>query len=280
MTRDVPDRGARSRPIRRLPSARSHDEEIRGRLGERTPALFLDYDGTLTPIVADPADATLPPETRGVLRRLSDLCPVAVVSGRDLADVFGMVGLPDLFYAGSHGFDIRGPDGLREERAPGYLPDLDAAAERLRNAVEGIPGARVERKRFAVAVHYRATPRDRVSGVEEAVGRVAADTERLRLSGGKEIFELRPAVEWDKGRALLWLMDVLELDRDRWCPVYIGDDVTDEDAFRVVRDDGVALVVRGEEDDRPTRAHYALEDPDDVRAFLETLADWMAFRHG
>jgi len=267
-------------PIRQLPAASARMSEIRARLADRTPAVFLDYDGTLTPIVEDPARATLPGETRAVLRRLSDLCPVAVVSGRDLPDVFGMVDLPDLHYAGSHGFDIRGPDGLREERAPEYLPDLDAAEEEIRDLLDGIPGARVERKRFAVAVHYRATPPARVPEVEEVVRRHAEATDRLRLSGGKKIFELRPTVEWDKGRALRWLMEVLGLDTGEFVPVYVGDDVTDEDAFRALAGEGIPVVVRGEDDDRPTRADYALADPPAVHDFLEELADWLDARRG
>lgn len=264
----------RGRPIRELPSALDRTGRLRERLEDRSPAVFLDYDGTLTPIVPDPAEARLPEATRRTLRRLARACPVAVLSGRDLPDVRSLVGLSGLHYAGSHGFDIRGPGGLREERATEHLPALEEATEALAAAASDVPGARVERKRFAVAIHWRATPADDVPALEERVRDVAGGHPGLEVTGGKKIFELRPAVDWDKGRALQRLMEVLGLDPRRTCPIYVGDDVTDEDAFRFVRGaGGLAVVVRGEDDDRETRAELALEDPDAVRAFLEVLTE-------
>jgi trehalose-phosphatase len=112
----------------------------------------------------------------------------------------------------------------------------------------------------------------RLPEVEAAVDRIALAHERLRKSVGKKVFELRPRVEWDKGRALLRLMRVLGLDREDVVPVYVGDDVTDEDAFEAVMDRGLGVVVRGEDDDRPTCAHYSLARPEEIGAFLEELA--------
>src|SRR5690606_14870875 len=85
----MPDPAAR--PIRSLPSARDHRRDILTRLREARTAVFLDYDGTLTPIVPDPAQAVLSAETRSVIQRLAELCPVAVISGRDLPDVRALV---------------------------------------------------------------------------------------------------------------------------------------------------------------------------------------------
>lgn len=285
---------ADGRPIRTLPSALDRWEEIARRLSGRRLAIFLDYDGTLTPIVDDPDEALLPDATRETLRRLARRFPVAVVSGRDLADVRDRVGLEGLHYAGSHGFDIEGPD-LRRQRGEAYLPALDAAREELAERLADIPGARVERKRFAIAVHHRRTPAEREAEVAERVAEVAAAHPELRRSAGKKVHELRPDVEWDKGRALLWLLDALDLEDEDVLPVYIGDDVTDEDAFRALREraggpeprerdreggpepgdrgGGLALVVRGEDDRRSTLAGYALEDPEAVRRFLEMLLE-------
>jgi alpha,alpha-trehalase len=138
--------------------------------------------------------------------------------------------------------------------------------------VETVPGAHLERKRFALAAHFRQTPQDRVGELEEAVRRVAGNHPGLRVTGGKKIFELRPALAWDKGKALLFLLESLGLDRPDVVPLYIGDDETDEDAFGAIRDRGMGLVVRGEDDERTTAAHYVLDDADEVRTFLETLA--------
>ncbi|MDP9023357.1 MAG: trehalose-phosphatase [Actinomycetota bacterium] len=259
--------------IGELPLAVDRPQDVEAALEGREPAVFLDYDGTLTPIVEEPANATLQEETRAAIRRLARRCFVAVVSGRDLDDVRDMVGLDELHYAGSHGFETLTPHGERHQHGREFLPALDAAEQDLRGRLSGIDGAVVERKGFAVAVHYRQVSDEGVEEVEAAVDAVVTDQPQLRKTGGKRIFELRPDMDWDKGRALRWLLEELDLDRDDVVPLYVGDDVTDEDAFRELRDGGLALVVRGEDDQRPTAADYALRDPEEVRTFLQQLAD-------
>jgi alpha,alpha-trehalase len=258
--------------IQDLPSALQGLAEIAAALEGRTPAVFLDYDGTLTPIVDRPQDALLPAEARRAVEHLAARCPVAVVSGRDLDDVRTLVGVDGIYYAGSHGFDILAPDGSRHQKAREYLPALEAAEAELRPALEAIPGARLERKRFAIALHYREVSGDRTAQVEAAVDRAAAGHPELRKTGGKKVFELRPAVDWDKGKAVRWLLEVLGLDRVDVLPLYIGDDETDEDAFRAIRDRGLGIVVRGEGDERPTAARYQLGHPAEVARFLDELA--------
>lgn len=255
-----------------LPSALERLDEVEGRLRGHTPVIFLDYDGTLTPIVDDPAEAILDEAMRSAVRRLSNRCPVAIVSGRDLEDVRSRVGVDGIHYAGSHGFDIVEPDGTRHRRATEYLPALRRSQEALEEKLEGIEGTWVERKGFAVAVHFRtlADPRDE-RRVEAAVDEVAESEERLKKTGGKKIFELRPAVDWDKGRAVTWMLDTL-IDSGDPLPLYIGDDVTDEDAFRALGSRGVGIVVMGE-DERKTVATYRLADTTEVRRFLEALVE-------
>lgn len=237
--------------------------------GRRRLALFLDYDGTLTPIVERPEDAALAAETRAVLRRLAQRHSVAIVSGRDLQDVRERVGIEGLHYAGSHGFDIAGPRGSHaHEAARAAEPRLAAAADELERDTAKLAGVQVERKRFAIAVHFRrARDADR-DAVEAAVDRALARHAGLRKTGGKKIFELRPDVDWDKGRAVLWLLK--ELGLEEALPVYIGDDVTDEDAFRALARRGVGIAVQGAP--QPTAAQYTLRDPDEVRALLAGLA--------
>lgn len=240
--------------------------------GGRPPALFLDYDGTLTPIVERPEDAELSPQMRAALRRLAGRCPLAVVSGRDLDDVRERVGLDDIWYAGSHGFDLTGPGGRREAYPGGEAlrPALAGAEDLLRRRLAGIDGCRVEHKRYGVAVHYRQVAAGDVPRVRETVEAVAAAYPGLRRTGGKKVLELRPDVDWDKGRALGWLIDALGLSPE--VPlVYIGDDETDEDAFRALGPDGTGILVA--ERPRETAARYRLPDPEAVRALLETLAE-------
>jgi alpha,alpha-trehalase len=256
-----------------LPSALVSRPELAARLAGRRPAMFLDYDGTLTPIVSQPEDALLSDEMRDVLRELAGLCRVAVVSGRDRADVEPLVALDELVYAGSHGFDIKGPGGLRMEHEGGHdcLPDLDLAEQELNARIDSVRGARVERKRFAIATHYRNVADEDVPRVEAGVREVLSVHDRLRLSGGKKVFELRPDIEWDKGRAVLWLLEALALDGDDVLPFYLGDDVTDEDAFHALAGRGVGVLV-GDPAYR-TNADFKLADTSEVRLFLQELVN-------
>ncbi|MDZ7779778.1 MAG: trehalose-phosphatase [Gemmatimonadota bacterium] len=261
-----------SSSIRSLPSALARQDEIAERMAGRTPVVFLDYDGTLTPIVDDPAKATLPPGTRDAIDHLKTRCSVAIISGRTLDEVREMVGVERIHYVGSHGFEIRDPDGTLHHKGEEYLPALARSAERLERRLEDIRGTWVERKGFAVAVHYRRLEDpEQEPLVAAAVDRTAREEPSLRKTSGKKVHELRPGMEWDKGKALLWVLDVLGADADGHIPLYIGDDLTDEDAFRALADRGIGIVVEGE-DDRDTVADYSLSDPDAVRRFLEALA--------
>ena len=255
-----------------LPSALEDKDEIFRRLHEGIPAIFLDYDGTLTPIVDDPAEAKLPEKTRKVIKRLAGQYSLAIISGRDLADVRNMVGIEDIAYAGSHGFDIYGPRGQyrNQEEGKDFLPALDRAEAEVSKALQDIPGGRVERKRFAIAVHYRQVDRARLEELEKRFDEVLSHYGDLRKTGGKEIFELRPNVDWDKGTALLSLLESLYADNSRVLPVYIGDDDTDEDAFRAISERGIGIVVGTGK--RPTAAHYVLRDTDEAAQFLHELA--------
>ena len=257
--------------MRELPSALDNRKGILQRLEAGTPAIFLDYDGTLTPIVAHPAEAVLAGDMRAVLERLKEHWKVSILSGRDLNDVQKMVGIEDIIYAGSHGFDIAVPgDSYHDdEKGRDFLAALDRAEKELETALEGIPGARVERKRFAIAVHFRQVDNANIGVVEQKLNRVLAGHPELRKSTGKKIFELVPDIDWNKGKALVSLVEKLFADSAGVVPLYIGDDTTDEDAFRAIRDWGISIVVGGEE--RETTARYRLKDTNEVRAFLEDL---------
>ena len=254
-----------------LPSALEKRDEIFQRLQGNVPAIFLDYDGTLTPIVNDPAEAKMPENTRNVIRRLAEHYSVAIISGRDLKDVRTMVGIENITYAGSHGFDIATPDGQCQdlEQGKNFLPALDRAEAELPEMLQDIPGAWVERKRFAIAVHYRMVDRSKLKELEKRFDVVLSHYPDLRKTTGKEIFELRPNIDWDKGKALFFLLESLYADSSRVLPVYIGDDDTDEDAFNAISNRGIGIVVGTEK--RQTSAHYALRDTDEVAQFLHGL---------
>ena len=266
-------KNASSSPAEDVPSALERFEEIAGRVEGKGIAVFLDYDGTLTPIVEDPDKAFLSDSMKHTLIDLADKLPVAVISGRDRPDVQRLVDIEHIFYAGSHGFDIAGPDGMKTgpEKGKDFLPALDKAEKEVKNRLEDVSGAWVERKKFSIALHYRKVQDSHVPKVKQAVEETAAQHPDLRQSGGKKIFELQPKMDWHKGKALMWLLGELELDKPDVVPFYLGDDVTDEDAFRTLRDRGVGVVVM--DPPRETEAHYRLKDTHEVEEFLKKLME-------
>ena len=248
-------------------------DQLAERLAGRRPAVFLDFDGTLSPIVERPEDAAILPEARRAVERLAEAAPVVVVSGRDRADVAERVGLPDLVYAGSHGFDIAGP-GVRHE-AGGELPPLvERVAAELTEELAGVPGAQVEPKRYTVAVHYRRVAPEDLGRVEVAIRRALEANPELERAKGKMVAELRPRIDWDKGRALLYLLAALGLDGPDIVPVYVGDDVTDEDAFRALAErSGGGIGVRVADEPARTAAAWTLAGPEEVPGLLDRLRE-------
>ncbi len=238
-------------------------------------ALFLDYDGTLTPLRRHPTEATLTSAMRKVIAacaRRSDT-GVAIVSGRALADVCKIVGLPELIYVGNHGLEIEGPE-LESFRHP----DLEHYQQRmhdLTDALQGVcvPGAWVEEKHGSLTFHYREAD----GAQHESLAREART--RIQDAGFQArdahcAVEARPPVGWDKGHGVLhvlrsaygasWSEDVRT--------IYVGDDETDEDAFRVLS--GLGITFRVGSADVPTRASHQLPNVARVQALLE----WMAKR--
>ncbi len=246
-----------------------------GGLFGRPPAVFFDFDGTLSDIVDDPDAARPVAGAAEALQKLAAQCPVAVLSGRDLADVTKRVGLPGIWYAGSHGFELTAPDGKHHQNdaASAAIPILEEAAAQLRERLGSIPGVMVEHKRFGVAAHYRNASRDRVGEVAAAV-RAAGQRDALRVTTGREVIELRPDIDWDKGKTLRWVMDHLrQAPSGPLTAIYLGDDITDEDAFDTVHDDGIPILVRHNDDgDRATAALFALDNPAQAAEFTDRLA--------
>jgi trehalose 6-phosphate phosphatase len=258
-----------SEPARLPPSALDRFDEIAERLAAGIPAFFLDFDGTLAPLVERPDDAVPLPAARRAVERLAERLPVAVVSGRDREDVAARLALPNLTYAGSHGFDVAGAPGtgLRFVVGEEAAPRLKAAAAAVTARLAGVDGVGIEPKRATVAVHYRRVAAERWPRVEAAVDAVAA-AHGLRKGAGKRVWELRPDLDWDKGKAVLRLLEEMGLGDDA-VPVYVGDDVTDEDAFRALPEQGVGIRVAGEP--VATAAGWSLAGPEEVAEWLERV---------
>jgi trehalose-phosphatase len=265
-------------PIDSLPSALTSFAEVEARIDGLIPVLCLDFDGTLSPIVDEPSSACLLEGVEAVLRRLVAEVPVLVLSGRDANDVGERVGVDGILYAGSHGFDVLEAGGHHEPNAEAvaYLPHLDALEARLRAETSDIVGVVVDRKRFGVAVHDRRVAEDDFDRLWAIVNEAGQAFPMLRPMRGKRVTEFLPEIDWNKGRALLWLLGRAGYRADLAIPVCMGDDVTDEDALRAVRDRGIGIVVGT--GSRATAATYAVRDPAEVLEFLERLVAFLDTR--
>ena len=254
-----------------LPSALQSFKKIESQFKDKEVVLFFDYDGTVTPIVSHPKDAHLSEAMRNMLIKLSNQCTLAVISGRGLNDIKSRVGIKGIYYAGSHGYEIEGPS-IKMEYKPAleFVETFDALEKELREALAKVEGALVERKKFSIALHYR-----NVSKSEEYLVEIAADEAvrrypKVRKGYGKKVYELLPDLEWNKGKALEWLMKAIHIEKRGSQIFYIGDDITDEDAFSAIKTYGIGILVGAQA--RTTGAQYKLRDTDQTLRFLEILS--------
>ena len=237
--------------------------------------LALDFDGTLAPIVPTPDGATLLDAARAALESLATRADtrIAVVSGRALADVRTRVGLDSIYYAGNHGLEIEGPGMYRvHEGAAVARPALAECAGRLRVLEREHAGVLLEDKGLTLSLHYRRIADEEEAGrVVQRVHALCGGLPGLRLTEGKKVVEVRPDVDWDKGRATLFLLDALLRGSAAAPVVFIGDDRTDEDAFRALGGRGEGVIVA-----EPPPAHTAaasyVRSPAEVAVLLQELA--------
>jgi trehalose 6-phosphate phosphatase len=239
----------------------------------KTPVLFLDFDGTLSEIVSQHEDATISNEMKKVLKRCASEFITAIISGRDMDDVKNRVNINEVIYAGSHGFRISGPSGLfmEQKQTEKILPRLDELEGKLKQKfLDGPKGVRIERKRYAIAVHYRNADEGSLEAIKSMTEEVAKEFSGFKTGTGKKIIEIKPDVDWHKGKAIKWILESLNLwDNNEILPVYIGDDITDEDGFRMIYNNGLGILVGSH--GQPTAAKYKLKNVDEVRMLLQKL---------
>ena len=227
-------------------------------------SIFLDYDGTLTPIVSRPELAKISAAMKDAVTKLSEKHTVAIVSGRMRDDLEALVGIEGIFYAGSHGMDISGPDfSMMHPVGKESIPLAAECIERAKRDLGTIEGLLIEEKKISFALHYRLVDESRHLAAIEAYARdIAAKNPGLRLMHGKKVFELLPAIDWNKGAAVRWIMNALHKKWHDTSVLYIGDDTTDEDAFRVVRTRGTGVCVA--ETPAPSAAEFSVTSPEEV----------------
>jgi trehalose-phosphatase len=185
----------KTRQANKLSLALEKKNEIIEQLQKGRPVIFLDYDGTLTPIVDEPSQAILPNKTKQLIRKLSERWTVIIMTGRALNDARNLVDLENLVYAGSHGFNIAGPEeSFQEESNNRFLPSLDEA-ERELQGLDRVDGVLIERKPFAITIHYRQASKGILPDIEKQINEVAGHFPDLVKTTGKKIFELRPKAD-------------------------------------------------------------------------------------
>ncbi|KAI3930656.1 hypothetical protein MKX01_037102 [Papaver californicum] len=271
------------------PSALNMFDEIINASKGKQIVMFLDYDGTLSPIVDDPDRAFMSESMRTAVRDVARYFPTAIVSGRSRDKVYSFVQLAELYYAGSHGMDIKGPaKGPRNNKtnnkpvlfqpANEFLPLIDEVTKILIEKVQSTPGALVENNKFCVSVHFRCVEEKRWNALAELVRSVIKEYPQLRLSQGRKVFEIRPTIKWDKGKALEFLLESLGYaNSTNVFPIYIGDDQTDEDAFKVLRERNQGFGILVSKFPKNTNASYSLREPAEVKDFLCRLVVWKRY---
>jgi len=247
-----------------------HLEEIDRQL-RVAPAVLLcaGFDGTLVPLMASPDEVVLPPALRELFRGLlsqGKVFPV-IISGRSLEDLRPRVGIPALVCAGNHGLEISGPGlSFLEPTAVESQPALHQFAEVLSDRLRSIAGAWVEDKGLTASVHYRCVAPEQEEEVRRQVHAVLAGSNHpFVLATGNKVYEIRPRVYWTKGSAVRWIAE--QLGRPQALTVYLGDDITDEDAFAALSE---AITIKvGDPSETPAR--YRIDGPEQVPEFLAWL---------
>ena len=233
--------------------------------------LLFDYDGTLSPIAPRPCDAKFPGTVKSLIRKLqkNPRFILAVISGRSLKDVRNMVGLKGITYIGNHGLEI---EGRKTEFVNSRFRDFIKKIELdLNKEIKHIKGVIVENKGVTLSMHYRLVKAKDKSLVKRSFRKTVnlfVCSKKIRISAGKEVLEVRPNLEWDKGSAVTWL---LEKEKRQVLPLYFGDDVTDRDAFRAIKGRGISIFVGNPGKD--IKADYFLKSPKDVEKVIEKLIE-------
>ena len=240
--------------------------------------LLSDYDGTLTPIVSRPDEAVLSTEVREKLCALAKkpAFSVGIISGRSLSEIKAMVGIEGIYYAGNHGLEIDGP-GLKfinpaAKAAQATIKDL---GQQFSAKLGNIEGVIVEDKGLSLSIHYRLVKKDEVNIVAEIFHQITSPRLRdgkIKVTSGKKVWEVRPPIDWHKGKAVEAIIKEMKavIKYERLLTIYLGDDTTDEDAFKVIhRPQGWSIFVGAE--NPSSNADYFLNSPSEVETFLSRL---------
>ncbi|MCM8792694.1 MAG: trehalose-phosphatase [Candidatus Omnitrophica bacterium] len=235
--------------------------------------LFLDYDGTLTNIAKTPQEAVLSKKVKSILKSLvSGLnYKIVIISGRSLNDIIKIIGLKGIIYVGNHGLQIKGP-GIRflVHISQGYRRLLKVIKKKLNDELSLYKGVLIENKDFILSLHYRLVNKKYIKKIKNIFYSITKKyllRHKIKLKEGKMVLEIRPSLNWNKGKAVLWLLSKKFKEKGIF-PIYIGDDKTDEDAFKILRMRGLTIFVGKPKE---SSAQYYVRDVNEVTLFLNYL---------
>lgn len=254
-------------------------DEIKKTIKGKVIIIFLDYDGTLTPIVKNPEAAVIAAGKKELLRKLSKnkMCKVAVISGRSLADIKNKIGLSNIIYSGNHGLEISGPKfKFKVPVSREYKVILREIKNQLKKKFSFVRGILLEDKGLCLALHYRLVNKNQIPLVESGFKEVTSPyllKHKIEIKPGKMVFDIKPALRWDKGKAVLQLLSRQKafLRGKAILPIYIGDDKTDEDAFRVLRNNSLTIFVG-----KPKKSYagFYLKNTNEVFKLLKIIEEF------
>jgi trehalose-phosphatase len=235
--------------------------------------LFLDYDGTLTPITPRPKLALCPSVVKRHLEKLRDLPGVylAIISGRSLEDLKGKVGVSGIIYVGNHGLEIENPGGRHKKILSSTRKgELKRITQNLQNSLKEIPGILFEEKGPILSIHYRNVSQNFFVQIPQILEEELQQwKDHWKMTYGKMVLEIRPNLDFHKGKAVREILKTFP--SQGLLPIYLGDDQTDEDAFRVLKGQGISVFIGP--GGFPSKADFFLQDPDEVQEFLSRCQD-------
>ncbi len=236
--------------------------------------LFLDYDGTLAPIVNTPAKATMSRKMKGLLKKIAQTPGITsvIISGRSLPDLKNRIKVPRLIYVGNHGLEMdRYGVYVNFTHDDHYEVTIKHIESELRHSLRDIKGVILENKKIALAMHYRLVAPGQVKTVKKIFTTVAKPLIRenkLRFRSGKKVLELIPAVAWGKGKFVKWLLNTEYTDNIETAVLYFGDDLTDEESFKALGTKAYTVFIGSP---GKSAARYFLRNPQEVAVVLAKL---------
>jgi trehalose-phosphatase len=240
--------------------------------------IFLDYDGTIVPIQEKPKQAILPESTRLLLDEIAQHpnTYVGIVSGRSMKDIRRMVNLTSLFYIANHGYEIYSRKfKWRHPIVTDIVPILKKLRTNFEKALKAIYGVLIENKIITLSIHYRQLSGTPVSTLKKILKhKMQMQTRFLKISSGKKVFEIKPKINWNKGKAIFKLIELFNVTAKPLI-IYIGDDRTDEDAFRLLPKEAFTIYVGS---NFSSKAKYLLNHPNEVILFLKKLNHSLVLR--